>query len=651
MDLAPGHTSAVRILVIVLLCLVSIGIEPAPAGATSDISERTITLDVQGVAQLLYDHLSDQLYLSAGDEVFVFASNGDIRARIPLPSTAEMDVTDDGRRLWVAMPGADAVVAIDTGSLTVVDRIDFADGFCPRSVVALDDRLVVGTGCQRGRVHLVPLTAPHTPRAQDAGPHHRATLSHHPVMGDVVVAGDLGLSPASIYLMDVSGDAPRRLAGQSKGGNLRQVAVAPSGDQVVQASGSPYVHNAFSTWDLALVHEYSTTNYPNAATWSADGRVLAAGSDAAHDTDIFLFGRSRSTPFFTHELAGGEVPPRGLALNGDATWLYAVSQEFTGSAGNPYNHALEIVRVDGEIPLPPPTPATIRGTIRHTVPGYTDGVARYGRITLLDPETHEIIRKGAADPAGRYELRDVPPGDYLAVFFNSRDGSSLVDFFPELYREAPLLRVSEATPVRAATGRITTADGMLSPLFADMHDSVFSNEIYFLRNTGTTFGCNPPDNTLFCPQDPVTRGQMAAFLSRYLQLHSVDDGISFTDTGGSVFERDILRLATAGITRGCNPPDNDRYCPDQVVTRGQMAAFLVRAFGMSAIDEDVAFSDTGGSVFERDILRLATAGVTRGCNPPDNDRYCPDDPVTRGQMAAFLFRAYEWNLARGQARY
>jgi hypothetical protein len=39
-------------------------------------------------------------------------------------------------------------------------------------------------------------------------------------------------------------------------------------------------------------------------------------------------------------------------------------------------------------------------------------------------------------------------------------------------------------------------------------------------------------------------------------------------------------LAAAGVTNGCNPPSNDRFCPDSYVTRGQMAAFLVRAFGI-----------------------------------------------------------------------
>jgi hypothetical protein len=71
-----------------------------------------------------------------------------------------------------------------------------------------------------------------------------------------------------------------------------------------------------------------------------------------------------------------------------------------------------------------------------------------------------------------------------------------------------------------------------------------------------------------------------------------------------------------------------------------MAAFLVRAFGYSDDGGGDLFTDDDGSVFEADIDRLATAGVTRGCNPPVNDNYCPDDNVTRAQMAAFLHRAF-----------
>lgn len=188
---------------------------------------------------------------------------------------------------------------------------------------------------------------------------------------------------------------------------------------------------------------------------------------------------------------------------------------------------------------------------------------------------------------------------------------------------------------------IAFADG-LPPggTFTDDNGNIHEGNIEAIAADGITRGCNPPANTLYCPSSTVTRGQMAAFLTRALDLPATSHDF-FADDDGSVFEADINRLASAGITKGCNPPVNDRYCPDGRVTRGHMAAFLVRAFGYSDNGGGDLFLDDDGSIFEGDIDRLGTAGVTRGCNPPDNDRYCPSSLVLRDQMASFLARALE----------
>ena len=70
---------------------------------------------------------------------------------------------------------------------------------------------------------------------------------------------------------------------------------------------------------------------------------------------------------------------------------------------------------------------------------------------------------------------------------------------------------------------------------------------------------------------------MAAFLVRALKYTDDGGGDLFVDDNLSIFQSDIDKLGTAGVTVGCNPPTNDRFCPDDVVTRGQMAAFLQRA--------------------------------------------------------------------------
>ena len=196
------------------------------------------------------------------------------------------------------------------------------------------------------------------------------------------------------------------------------------------------------------------------------------------------------------------------------------------------------------------------------------------------------------------------------------------------------------SPCFRAVGRTASmqhSHGVPDPLWTTMIPCS-RQEIEWMAAEGITKGCNPPVNDRFCPDSVVTRGQMAAFLVRALRLtERLDD--PFVDDNDSIFEADIERLAAAGITCGCNPPTNDRFCPDGRVTRGAMAAFLVRALGYTDNGGGDLFTDDDGSIFEADIDRLGTAGVTKGCNPPTNNRYCPNGNVTRGQMAAFLHRA------------
>lgn len=173
--------------------------------------------------------------------------------------------------------------------------------------------------------------------------------------------------------------------------------------------------------------------------------------------------------------------------------------------------------------------------------------------------------------------------------------------------------------------------------FTDDNGSVHEADIEAIAFAGITRGCNPPGNDHYCPDAAVTRAEMAAFLNRALGLpgSSID---SFADDDGNIFETDINAVAAAGITRGCNPPPNTEYCPGRSITRGEMATMLVRAFDHPGSAADW-FVDDNSSIHQGAINSIADAGVTRGCNPPDNTRFCPDDPVTRAQMASFLVRS------------
>ena len=127
---------------------------------------------------------------------------------------------------------------------------------------------------------------------------------------------------------------------------------------------------------------------------------------------------------------------------------------------------------------------------------------------------------------------------------------------------------------------------------------------------------------------------MAAFLVRALGLDLSTGANSFSDDDGSVFEAEIEALYASGVTSGCTPTS---FCPLDTVTRGQMAAFLKRAFELEVPATPASqFADTGGTQFEDEIEALYASEVTTGCGPTS---FCPLGTVTRAEMAAFLIRA------------
>ena len=164
--------------------------------------------------------------------------------------------------------------------------------------------------------------------------------------------------------------------------------------------------------------------------------------------------------------------------------------------------------------------------------------------------------------------------------------------------------------------------------FDDIAGTKFVDDIVWAFEHGITTGCG---GGKYCPNEAVTRAQMATFLNRALGLPGTSEDF-FTDDENSSHERAINRLAAAGITTGCG---GGKYCPNEAVTRAQMATFLNRALGLPGTSEDF-FTDDENSSHERAINRLAASGITTGCTAT---RFCPNKIVTRGQMAAFLHRA------------
>ena len=167
-------------------------------------------------------------------------------------------------------------------------------------------------------------------------------------------------------------------------------------------------------------------------------------------------------------------------------------------------------------------------------------------------------------------------------------------------------------------------------VFNDLGDSKLVGSIQWIYDEQITNGCS---QTRYCPVAPVTRGQMASFLARAMNLPPATTDY-FTDDNGQMHEADINKIAEAGITGGCEP---NKFCRLQSVSRAQMAGFLLRALDLAPATKDY-FTDDDNQTLESSINALAEAGITGGCS---SDRYCPRSAVSREQMAAFLLRAFK----------
>ncbi len=386
-------------------------------------------------------------------------------------------------------------------------------------------------------------------------------------------------------------------------GTTSLVSVSPGGDQ---ANGDSY-YPAVSDDGSIAVYESNASN-------------LVSGDNNGY-VDVFASNvTSGTTQLASAGLAGvaANGASNDAAVSGDGLTVVFASNASNLVSGdnNGYNDVFAARLSD------PP----VADDLTITVPEDTAAGSVIGTVTASDPDDDPLIYTiTAGNGAGRFSIDDTGTITLVGVL----DYETTAAY-------ALTVTVSDGYLSDTATVTINVSD--VTP-FTDDIGSVFESDIEWLAFSGITKGCNPPANTMFCPGDFVTRGQMAAFLVRALGYSDDGGGNKFTDDDGSVFESAIDKLATAGVTKGCNPPANTMFCPGDFVTRGQMAAFLVRALGYSDVGGGNKFTDDDGSVFESAIDKLATAGVTKGCNSPDNTMFCPNDPVTRGQMAAFLHRA------------
>jgi hypothetical protein len=113
----------------------------------------------------------------------------------------------------------------------------------------------------------------------------------------------------------------------------------------------------------------------------------------------------------------------------------------------------------------------------------------------------------------------------------------------------------------------------------------------------------------------------------------------FTDVGGTTHAEAIACAVHYALTSGTSPTT---FSPSAVVSRGQMATFLVHLLfegqDVGPGEGPPTFTDTAGSPHEASIEVVAELGIAQGTTATT---FSPSEPVSRAQMATFLLRTLE----------
>lgn len=411
---------------------------------------------------------------------------------------------------------------------------------------------------------------------------------------------------AAAYSGD-GGNTPSTSAG------LAQVVVLPSTTTTLASSLNPAALGASVTLTASV-----TGNAPSGTVNFVDGAASISGCSAR---SLAGTGNTRTATCTTSSLAAG---------------THNIVAAYSGNATNAASSSTTLAQVVNA----PATTTTIASSVNPSVVG--------NNVTF----TATVV---GTSPTGTVNFRDVGTSlsgcsaRNLSGSGNTRTATCTISTLAIGTHSIVASYSGNATNAPSNSGALAQSVGTgLPPTTIDFVDVPPGHGAYdavrALAYHSVTLGCasNP---MRFCPDGDVGRDEMAVFLERVMR------GIGYTYSPTGTLFADvpmsswavgpIEQLYADGITLGCGSSPM-RYCPDASVTRAQMAVFLLRARHGAAYNPGTAtglvFADVpAGQWTSAWIERFAAFGYTNGCRAGE---FCPNDLVTRAQMAMFLQRVF-----------
>jgi hypothetical protein len=305
---------------------------PATADTTKDIP-------ISSYGDTAVDGVHQRLFVSDGrtGQILVTDYAGTVISTISgLPGVKDLVLSADSGTLYAAVTGADEIVSVDTGQLTVATAYPTGEGTGPYQLALAGGKLWFGYGIgwnsDLGSLDLSGVT-PAVALDQSAGAdwYTPPALYGDPAVPGSLVAVDSGISSAPIVVYDVTSDTPAIRVSAEKNGFIQDLDFTPDGSDIVVSGPGNTALTEYRLSDLGQVRTYPVPS-PNGVAIAPDGTVAGESTDDSGQLRVFSGGADQPASVRT---LGNPAPwmPRGaLSWSPDGTRLFAVTRTASGEA-------------------------------------------------------------------------------------------------------------------------------------------------------------------------------------------------------------------------------------------------------------------------------------------------------------------------------
>ncbi|MDX3073581.1 Ig-like domain repeat protein [Streptomyces sp. NPDC088354] len=391
----------------------------SPAAADSSKA-----LPIASYGDIAVDGAHKRVYISDpdGNKVVVTDYTGKPVATVPnLPGVRDLAITPDSRTVYAAVPGEDAVVAIETSTATAAAHYPTGENTDPQTLAVAGGRVWFMYGQQPSH-HLGSFDpASGTPeialdQLPGVGFYDAPELES---AGNTLVIGVHGTwSGLAVY--DVSSGAPvlRKQGMPAEADNyMSDFALSGDAKKIVAASGEmPYAATAINTDDLSRTGAYPVeAANPNSAAIAADG-TIAVSAFSWYDKDIYVFKPGAKTPYRTYTYgqgtAGGDtIVGQGLAWAPDGSKLFALANGYSGTYLRVLDNA---TRYPVKATVSAPAKATrakklsVTGKLASAKSFPSGAKVTVTRTDIVSPKGKSLGTKTVSS-SGAFSFTDIPP--------------------------------------------------------------------------------------------------------------------------------------------------------------------------------------------------------------------------------------------------